>query len=95
MATLLIYVASYTAMSLYGCYVGSVYGLRQGPNGTVLVAPKWYSWAPYLFESNGKWNRGMLMTFSPLYYLDVRLWHKDDGSYSGKYPVRWHPADAP
>ena len=90
-----LYVVIYAIMTLGGAYAGNVYGLRAGPKGEAIEAPKGYSWAPLGFEVDGEWNIALMITFAPLYWLDTRFWHTDDLSYRGIYPIRRHPVDGP
>jgi len=61
---------TYFVLSLNGRYEPAVWGA----NGV-----KVYGWAPIGFvDRNLKWNRSLMVTFCPLYYLDKRFWHKDD-----------------
>ncbi len=35
----------------------------------------------------------MLAAFWPLYMIDIRLWHTEDRSYSGAYPINLYIRD--
>lgn len=91
---LLAYALSYYVLTLQGAYVPSEFGLRQGPGGTTICAPKWYAWQPAGFaRADGSWGRIVPTVYLPLYLIDRKWWHTDDERFSRKYPVRLHPAD--
>jgi|GEM_PF-1835086 len=72
------YVATYLWLSLHGRYEANVIG-----SGGV----KWYMWAPKGFVTDFRWNKTLKRVFSPLLFLDTKLWHTwekaedDDSSY--------------
>ena len=74
----LIYVGTYVVLSLAGRYEPAGWG-----SGGV----KWYAWAPRGFVRDYRWNRALMCTFFPLYYLDTHFWHTHDAADSGDYPV--------
>jgi hypothetical protein len=74
----LIYVGTYGILSLGGRYEPAAWGL---------AGVKWYAWAPRGFVRDYHWNRALMWTFLPLYYLDTRFWHTEDAMDSGDYPI--------
>jgi hypothetical protein len=36
---------------------------------------EWYEWAPRGFIRNGQWDDTMMTVFSPVYFIDRRVWH--------------------
>jgi hypothetical protein len=77
-ALILLYAGTYYVLSLNGRYEPAVWG----PDG-----PKWYSWAPAGFVQDLMWNEPLILTFYPLWRLDIRYWHTCDDAYSGRYPI--------
>jgi hypothetical protein len=77
---LTIYVSAYVVLSVSGRYEPAAIGL----NGV-----KCYSWAPRGFHTNLTWRRKSLIFFAPLYCADRWLWHTDDASESGRYPITY------
>ncbi len=78
LALLLAYIFSYVGLSAGGCYEPAAIGL-----GGV----KSYSWAPRGFIADYKWRHWPMFVYLPLWALDRHLWHTDDKSRSGRYPV--------
>ena len=74
---LLVYVGTYVAISVDGCYEPVAIGL----NGV-----KAYGWAPHGFVTHYTWNRWPLF-YLPLWSLDNRAWHTEAKVFSGRYPV--------
>ena len=71
---LLLYFATYVAISYVGKYKADVWGLSQ--RGMI---PKNYRWQPlgvYDPESNES-NTPLLYLFAPLYVVDIGFWHPD------------------
>jgi hypothetical protein len=77
-SVLILYVATYLALSAQGRYEAVVWGLNH---------VKIRRWVPKGFESNGDWNVGMICAFFPLYYLDHACWHTPGEAKSGRFPV--------
>ena len=78
-----IYTCVYTCLSLNGRYEGAVFGAYH---------VKWYSWAPLGFVHDLRENQTLVLSFGPLYYLDLRFWHRDvQSDYSGPYPINRDP----
>jgi hypothetical protein len=78
LALLLVYTGSYIALSAAGRYEPAAIGLDH---------VKWYSWAPCGFVANYQWNRVPRIIYAPLYFLDTLLWHTNEVSESGRYPI--------
>jgi hypothetical protein len=78
LALLIIYIGSYVALSIGGCYEPYCIGL-----GGV----KCYAWAPHGFVTDYKWNTMLMIVYHPLMVLDERYWHTYDYQFSGKYPI--------
>jgi hypothetical protein len=73
-----LYVGSYVALSVNGCYEPCAIGL----NGV-----KSYAWAPYAFMDGYRWRRGPMLFFAPLSVMDERYWHPPG------YPTSGCPVD--
>ena len=74
---LVIYIGSYVVLSVGGCYEPAAIGL-----GGV----KAYAWAPRSFYVGNQWQR-CPMIYAPLFILDRQLWHTQEKSWSGQYPI--------
>jgi hypothetical protein len=68
------YLLSYGVLSLFGAYAPAVWGYRGW---------KSYQWAPPGFydPATREWSRALTVVYSPLHYVDRRLWHDHE-----KYP---------
>lgn len=77
------------AILLYGCaYAALTMAGRYEPGTVGLNGVKSYAWAPLGFASpEGRWNRGLMLVFSPCYFLDCHVWHTSDWRTVEKYPV--------
>ena len=69
----LIYVLSYSILSLNGCYE---------PGAVGIINVKMYKWAPFGFYNRGAtqdrhlgWNSFMCYTFLPLWAIDITFVH--------------------
>ena len=84
------YVGSYGVRTLGGFYNPTVYGLRQGPNNTAIIAPKaWgpYVWNPYSDRPITTYEnidggalrrlRALHIFYYPLHFVDRKVWHRD------------------
>jgi hypothetical protein len=70
-----VYIGVYLVLSLAGTYRPNMIGL----NGI-----KDWIWLPRYFTSeDGRWRRGCLYTFAPLFWLDHHYWHNDWTGESG------------
>jgi len=79
----LIYLLSYIGISFQGHYEPNAYGLKQGPNDTLIFAPKealGYLWNPFhsdlmfLDDDSAKANY-LQRIYQPLLITDRKLWH--------------------
>ena len=73
-----VYVGTYLLLSLGGRYEPAAWGVDN---------VKWYAWAPRGFVQDFRWNRGPMLAFLPLYYLDTHFWHNQEALDSGDYPI--------
>jgi hypothetical protein len=66
------------------------FGLRQGPNHTAILAPKFgYDWIILGYGDFEKDRIGVAgILYAPLIYLDRRIWHTRERAKSMKYPIR-------
>ena len=88
---LCVYVFSYVPISAKGHYEPLAYGLRQGPSGESILAPKaafGYRWHPFDFaDEEGETRLGTIL-YLPLIALDRKIWHTEKRMESGRYRVK-------
>jgi hypothetical protein len=77
---MLIYVGSYLILSVNGHFA---------PGATGTNGIKWLEWVPAGFSEGFRRRRPVYWSYLPLWVLDQRMWHVEDGSArSLSYPVR-------
>ena len=88
---LCIYVLSYVPISAKGRYEPLAYGLRQGPDGESILAPKaafGYRWHPFDLVNEAGETRLRTILYLPLIALDQKIWHTEERMESGRYRVK-------
>lgn len=75
---LFVYSGTYFWLSLHGRYEPMVVGWAGVKN---------YMWAPRGFVDDFVWNEKLMSAFTPLFFIDTRLWHTSRKAREGKYPI--------
>lgn len=84
------YIAAYVLVSRGGFYQPVAYGLLEGPDGQVILAPKaafGYDWIPFEMRGPDHALTVEAILFYPLVEVDRRVWHTQDRIESGAFPV--------
>lgn len=86
-----LYVGSYSVMSLRGHYKPLLFGLIEGTNGEAILAPKAsldpYRWHPFEVHRDGGGPTALAIVYFPLLIADMWLVHRPELADTGRYRV--------